>query len=66
MVKAVPPQEVTQDDASCKMQASMVQTADYAYRGTFMEGANIQMKQNSTYELCMVSKGYVKQAVQGG
>ena len=51
-------QEVTQDDAYCQMQSSNVQVADYEYRGTFMEGANIKHKQQQTYGLCMSSRGY--------
>lgn len=59
MVKnGVSQQEVTQDDAYCRMQSNSVTTSDYEYRGTFMEGANILSKQRDAYGLCMVSKGY--------
>ncbi|MDH4656015.1 hypothetical protein E8E75_24000 [Pseudomonas sp. BN606] len=51
-------EEVVQDDAHCRMLSSNVQVADYEYRGTFMEGANILHKQNQTYQLCMTSRGY--------
>ncbi|MNG39061.1 hypothetical protein D3C84_1269800 [compost metagenome] len=51
-------EEVVQDDAHCRMLSSNVQVADYAYRGTFMEGANILHKQNQTYQFCMTSRGY--------
>lgn len=57
-------QEVARDDAQCQMQASNVQIADYEFRGTFMEGANIKMKQQKTYGLCMSSKGYASIRVQ--
>lgn len=59
MVKnGVSQQEVTQDDAHCRMEAGNVQTADYEYRGSFMEGANILHKQKQAYALCMTSLGY--------
>lgn len=65
MVKnGVSEQEVTQDDAYCKMQAGNVTTADYEYRGSFMEGANILHKQKQAYGLCMVSKGYSAVSMQ--
>lgn len=64
MKKGATSQEVAQDDAQCQMQASNVQIADYEYRGTFMEGANIKMKQQKTYGLCMNSKGYASIRVQ--
>jgi len=65
MVKSgVTQQEVSQDDAHCQMQANYVQAADYEYRGTFMEGANIKHKQQQTYQLCMSSKGYSPIRVQ--
>jgi hypothetical protein len=64
MKKGATAQEVAQDDAQCQMQASNVQIADYEYRGTFMEGANIKMKQQKTYGLCMSSKGYASIRVQ--
>lgn len=49
---------VMQDDAKCQNTAAQVQFADFEYRGTFMEGANIQMKQQKVYQNCMISKGY--------
>lgn len=49
---------VTQDDAKCQNQSAMIQVADWEYRGTFAEGANIQMKQNKAYQNCMIGKGY--------
>lgn len=65
MVKSgVSSQEVAQDDAYCQMQAGSVQAADWEYRGTIMEGANIKMKQQNTFKLCMSSKGYVAVRVQ--
>ncbi|MCX2816779.1 hypothetical protein [Pseudomonas sp. DCB_Q] len=53
-----------QDDAKCQNQAAMIQVADWEYRGTFAEGANIQMKQNKAYQNCMVGKGYSSIRVQ--
>ncbi|WP_409307822.1 hypothetical protein [Pseudomonas putida] len=59
MVKPGASEEVVmQDDAKCQNQAAMIQVADWEYRGTFAEGANIQMKQNKAYQNCMVGKGY--------
>ncbi|MDH1308331.1 hypothetical protein N5C40_17570 [Pseudomonas fulva] len=49
---------VMQDDARCQNQSAMIQVADWEYRGTFAEGANIQMKQNKAYQNCMIGKGY--------
>lgn len=49
---------VMQDDARCQNQAAMIQVADWEYRGTFAEGANIQIKQQKAYQNCMVGKGY--------
>lgn len=49
---------VMQDDAKCQNQSAMIQVADWEYRGTFAEGANIQMKQNRAYQNCMIGKGY--------
>nr|WP_290129273.1 hypothetical protein [Pseudomonas juntendi] len=49
---------VMQDDAKCQNQAAMIQVADWEYRGTFAEGANIQIKQQKAYQNCMVGKGY--------
>lgn len=56
--KNVPESEVQQDKAACQAQAMAVNTADWEYRGTFMEGVNIQQKQNKILELCMIAKGY--------
>lgn len=56
--KDVSPDEAARDDAQCRSQSMQVQEADYAYRGTFMEGANIKSKQNDAYTLCLVGKGY--------
>ena len=36
----------------------MIQVADWEYRGSIAEGANIQIKQKKAYTNCMVSKGY--------
>jgi hypothetical protein len=49
---------VAQDDAKCQNQSAMIQVADWEYRGTIAEGANIQMKQNKAYQNCMIGKGY--------
>lgn len=57
-------ESVMQDDAKCQNQAAMIQVADWEYRGTFAEGANIQMKQNKAYQNCMVGKGYSSIRVQ--
>lgn len=65
MVKPGASEEVVmQDDAKCQNQAAMIQVADWEYRGTFAEGANIQMKQNKAYQNCMVGKGYSSIRVQ--
>lgn len=58
LVKNVPQEEVTNDDAQCRAQAMNIQTSDYEYRGTFMEGAMIKNKQNEVYQYCMIGKGY--------
>jgi hypothetical protein len=63
LVKNVSEQEVQQDNAACQNQAQMIQVADWEFKGTFMEGANIQMKRNRAFENCLVSKGYTAQAV---
>lgn len=63
LVKNVSEQEVQQDNAACQNQAQMIQMADWEFKGTFMEGANIQMKRNRAFENCLVSKGYTAQAV---
>ncbi len=62
--KGVMPEERVQDDAHCQMQASYIQEADWEYRGTFMEGVNIQQKRQQTYTYCMSSKGYSSIRVQ--
>ncbi|MDZ5602304.1 hypothetical protein SJI00_05930 [Pseudomonas sp. RP23018S] len=49
---------VMQDEARCQNQSAMIQVADWEYRGTFAEGANIQIKQQKAYQNCMVSLGY--------
>jgi hypothetical protein len=65
MVKrGVTPEERAQDHAHCQMQASYIQTADWEFQGTFMEGANIQQKRQKTYGYCMSSKGYSSVRVQ--
>ncbi|NKI72368.1 hypothetical protein GN109_23360 [Collimonas pratensis] len=56
--KDVPDSEVQQDRAACQAQSMSVNTADWEYRGTFMEGFNIQQKQNKILELCMIARGY--------
>lgn len=62
--KGVMPEERVQDDAHCQMQASYIQSADWEYRGTIMEGVNIQQKRQQTYNYCMSSKGYSSIRVQ--
>lgn len=57
-------QERYQDNAQCQMQANYVQVADCEYHGTFMEGVNINQKQQQTYQLCISSKGYCAVMVQ--
>lgn len=52
------PEEAARDDAQCRAQAMQIQTADYAYRGTFMEGANIAQNQKQFFYYCMEGKGY--------
>jgi len=49
---------VMQDDAKCQNQSAMIQVADWEYRGTIAEGANIQLKQQKAYQNCMIGKGY--------
>lgn len=56
--KDVSPDELAEDDAQCKVQAAQITQADYAYRGTFMEGAMIENKRNEVYGLCLRGKGY--------
>lgn len=59
MAKAGITQETaTADDRKCQNQAMQVQFADFEYRGTFMEGANIKMNQQKMYNNCMLAKGY--------
>lgn len=55
---------VTQDDAKCQNQSAMIQVADWEYRGTIAEGANIQIKQQKAYQNCMIGKGYSAIKVQ--
>lgn len=62
--KEVMPEERVQDDAHCQMQASYIQRADWEYRGTIMEGVNIQQKRKQTNSYCMSSKGYSSIRVQ--
>jgi hypothetical protein len=38
--------------------------ADWEYRGTIMEGANIKSKQQQVYLACMAAKGYDRRQVQ--
>lgn len=56
--------EFSQDDAACGVQTSNVQMADWEYRGTIMEGANIKSKQQQVYLACMSAKGYDRRQVQ--
>jgi hypothetical protein len=56
--------EFSQDDAACGVQTSNVQMADWEYRGTIMEGANIKSKQQQVYLACMTAKGYDRRQVQ--
>ena len=59
MVKAGITQEVaTADDLKCQNQSALNQVADWEYRGTIAEGANIQLKQQKFYNNCMMAKGY--------
>jgi hypothetical protein len=51
-------EEFTKDDAKCQVQSSNIQTADWEYQGSFMEGANINMKRLNVYNLCMIGRGY--------
>lgn len=62
LVKNVSQQEIQQDNAACQNQAQLIQVSDWEYKGTFMEGANIKMKQNRAFENCLISKGYVRQS----
>lgn len=48
------------DNAACQNQAQMIQVADWEFKGTFMEGANIQIKRNRAFENCLISKGYTR------
>jgi len=59
MVKAgITDEQAAMDDAKCQNQSAMIQVADWEYRGTFAEGANIQIKQQKAYNNCMFGKGY--------
>lgn len=59
MVKAGITQETaTADDLKCQNQAMTIQIADWEYRGTIAEGANIKLKQQKVYNNCMIAKGY--------
>ena len=46
------------DIAYCESEKMKIQIADYEYRGTFMEGANIKSKQDKMYRLCLQGKGW--------
>lgn len=61
LVKNAPPHQISQDNAYCRSQADLIQTPEWAYRGTFMEGASIVMRQNAAFENCLLSRGYSKQ-----
>lgn len=56
--EGVSEQEARQDNAACENQSQMIQVADFAYQGSFMEGANIKQKQNAAMKNCLISKGY--------
>ncbi len=58
LFKDVPDDVVKADNAECQIKSMQIDQADYAYRGTFMEGANIQQKRNEVMRLCLISKGY--------
>ncbi len=60
LVKNVSQAEVNQDNAACQMEAQKIQTSDFEYRGTFMEGAMIKRKQNEVFTLCLRAKGYAE------
>lgn len=62
LVKNAPPQQISQDNAYCRSQADLIQTPEWVYRGTFMEGASIVSRQNAAFENCLLSKGYSKQS----
>lgn len=64
LTKNVSEQELQQDNAACQNQAQMIQVADWEFKGTFMEGANIQMKRNRAFENCLVSRGYARTSNQ--
>lgn len=61
LVKSVSEDQLRQDNAACQNQAQMIQMSDWEFKGTFMEGANIQMKRNRAFENCLISKGYIRQ-----
>ena len=50
-----------QDQSACRVQSMTIQQSEWAYRGTFLEGANIEKQKHQIYSLCMQSKGYVLQ-----
>lgn len=66
-----PPSDITADQAQryryeCQNQAMMMNTADYTYAGTFMEGINIQQKQAVVFDNCLRSKGFSLMAASNG
>lgn len=64
LTKNVSQQELQQDNAACQNQSQLIQVADWEFKGTFMEGANIQIKRNRAFENCLVSKGYTRTSTQ--
>lgn len=58
LYKNVSSDEIQRDNADCQLKAMSIDRADYAYIGTFMEGANIAAKRNEAMRLCLISKGY--------
>lgn len=64
LVKNAPPHQIDQDNAYCRSQADLIQTPEWAYRGTFMEGASIVQRQNAAFENCLISKGFTRQDSQ--
>lgn len=66
-----PPGDVSAEQAQryeyeCKNQAMMVDTPDYKYKGTFMEGVSIEQKQAAVYDNCLRSKGFSLMAASNG
>lgn len=61
LVKNAPQHQIDQDNAYCRSQADLIQTPEWAYRGTFMEGASIVNRQQVALENCLIAKGYTKQ-----